>query len=184
MSIRTFIAVDIGALDELVSFEDALEGLGAELKLVAPENIHITLKFLGDTNEELVDDIIEIIRDCAQAIKPFNLEFEGAGAFPNLNYMKVVWVGLKSYGPLETLAQCLNIELRPLGFKPEKRGFRPHITLARVKSKKKKDALKKLVISYKDKHFAEFDVNNIRLKKSELSSSGPTYSTLGEVKLE
>ena len=112
------------------------------------------------------------------------LKFKGTGAFPNLNYMKVLWVGLENYSPLETIAKNLNTELLKLGFKPEKRGFKPHITLARVKSRKNKNALKELILNYKDQSFTELDVDNIRLKKSVLGSTGPTYYTLGEIKLE
>ena len=79
MSVRTFIAVDIGPMDELVSFEDQISKTGAEVKLVEPENIHITLKFLGDTSEDLVDDILEMIRQSCSGIKGFRLEFCGAG---------------------------------------------------------------------------------------------------------
>ena len=184
MTIRTFIAVDIGALDELVNFEDALGRLGAELKLVEPENIHITLKFLGETDEELVDDIMGIITESSADIKPFKLELIGAGAFPNLNYLKVLWVGMKNYEPLEIIAKNLDSKLTQLGFKSEKRGFKPHITLARVKSRKKKNAIKDLLIKNKNMVFAEVEVKNIRLKKSVLDSRGPTYYTLGEVSLE
>jgi 2'-5' RNA ligase len=184
MSIRTFIAVDIGPLDEFVNFKEALDDINADLKSVAPENIHITMKFLGDTNEELINDIIEIIRQCSKDIKPFKLEFKGAGAFPNLNYIKVLWIGILNYGPLETIANNLNSEMTKLGFKPEKRGFKPHITIARVKSRKKKNELKNLLIQNKDRHFADFSVDNVRLKKSILDSTGPTYYTLSEIKLE
>ena len=184
MKIRTFIAVDIGPLEELVNIEAALRDVGADLKLVAPENIHITLKFLGDTSEDSVEEIIEIISECAKDIKPFKLQFKGTGAFPNLNYMKVLWVGLENYGPLETIAKNLNTELSKLGFKSEKRGFKPHVTLARVKSRKNKTALRELILNYKDQSFTELDVDNIRQKKSVLGSTGPTYYTLGEIKLE
>jgi 2'-5' RNA ligase len=184
MSLRTFIAVDIGPLPELVSFEESLRNSGADLKLVEPDNIHITLKFLGETDEGVVEDIIGIIEQCSAEIQPFKLEFKGSGAFPNLNYLKVLWIGIKNYSPLEQLATCLDNELTTLGFKAEKRSFKPHITLARVKSPRAKKQLKRVIEHNKDKFFEEFDVKHIRLKKSVLDSRGPTYYTLGEVTLD
>ncbi len=183
MTLRTFIAVDIGPLDELVAFEHELEAIGADLKLVAPENIHITLKFLGNTSEALVEDITETIKDCSKEIKPFKLEFKGAGVFPNLNYIKVLWVGINDQGILGPLADDLDSKLTKLGFKSEKRGFSPHVTMGRVKSPKNKKALKELIMQNKDKFFCELNIDNIRLKKSILASKGPTYYTLAEINL-
>jgi 2'-5' RNA ligase len=181
MTIRTFIAVDIGSLDDLINFEEELQDSGAELKLVEPDNIHITLKFLGDTREELVPKINEIISDASENVEPFRLQFKGAGAFPNLNYMKVLWVGIIDPGPLPTIAKELDLNLHKLGFKSESRQFRPHITMGRVKSKRNKDALKKVIMNSKNREFGEININSIRLKKSVLDSKGPTYYTLGEI---
>lgn len=184
MTLRTFIAVEIGALDELVKFEDEIRGTGAEVKLVEPENIHITLKFLGDTDDELVDNIIEIIRESGRGIKPFKLELRGTGAFPNLNYMKVLWVSINGYEPLVAIANSLNTKLKKLGFKSDKRGFKPHVTIGRVKSKKHKNALKDLLVRNKSRFFHEIKVESVYLKKSILDSMGPTYYNLGKVELE
>jgi len=184
MTIRTFIAVEIGSLEPLVNLEQALRDTGADLKLVEPENIHVTLKFLGPTPEDKVDEIIEIINECSSGVPPFNLVLKGAGAFPNLNYLKVLWVGLENYEPLVPIAQCLDVSLTRLGFKAEKRGFKPHITLARVKTRKKKNAIKDLLVKHKSMEFAEVNVNSIKLKKSILDSTGPTYYNIGEVNLE
>ncbi len=184
ITIRTFIAVEIGPMDELVKYEDDITSTGAEVKLVEPENIHITLKFLGDTPEKMVNDILEIIRESCSGIKPFKLEFQDVGAFPNTNYIKILWVGMKDHEPLEGLAKDLNSKLIKLGFPAEKRGFKPHITLGRVKSRKNKQALKELVIKNKDRNFGVLNVGSVCLKKSVLSPSGPTYSTLDKIELK
>jgi len=183
MTLRTFIAVDIGALEELVKLEDELEAIGANLKMVEPKNIHLTLKFLGDTADDQVEEIVKIIEDCVKDLKPFNLELEGTGAFPNLNYIKVIWVGVNDHGILGPVTRNLNSELTSLGFKSENRGFSPHITLARVKSPKNKKQLKELILKHKDKTFQKLQIDKIRLKKSILDSKGPTYYTLGEINL-
>jgi 2'-5' RNA ligase len=184
MNIRSFISVDIGPLDEFVKFEDEISATGAIVKLVAPENIHITLKFLGPTDEELVPEINEIMVDSTKDDKSFNLKFKSAGAFPNLNYMKVLWIGIEDSGPMPELAKSLDAKLNRLGFSSEKRDFKPHVTLGRVKSKKEKNALKKLLINNKDRYFGEITVDSIRLKKSILDSKGPTYYTVVEVPLK
>jgi 2'-5' RNA ligase len=184
MSIRTFIAVDIGSLEPLVNLEQALRDTGADLKLVEPENIHITLKFLGPTPEDNIDEIIEIMNECSSSVSSFNLVLKGAGAFPNLSYLKVLWVGLENYEPLVPIAKCLDASLTRLGFKAEKRGFKPHITLARVKTRKKKNAIKDLLLKNETMEFAEVHVDSIKLKKSVLDSIGPTYYNIGEVNLK
>jgi 2'-5' RNA ligase len=183
MTLRSFIAVDIGPLDELVKFEEEISESGANVKLVEPENIHITLKFLGDTSEELVPKINEIIAESVSDIKPFEIKFNNAGAFPNLNYIKVLWVGIDDIGPLPEIAKRLDSNLKNLGFKSDSRGFKPHITVGRVKTKRNKNLLKRLVINSKDRIFGKLLVNKICLKKSILDSRGPTYYTIGEVNL-
>jgi 2'-5' RNA ligase len=183
MTIRAFIAVDIGARPELVEIESALDNIGADLKMVEPENIHITLKFLGDTDEGIIDDIIGIIQDCTTETEPFNLELKGTGAFPNLNYIKVLWIGLENYEPLVPLTKKLNARLVELGFKADGRAFKPHVTLARVKTRKKKNRIKELLINNQSTSFGILPVTAIQLKKSVLDSKGPTYYTLAEITL-
>ena len=184
MTIRTFIAVDIGAKPELVELESALDTLGADLKMVKPENIHVTLKFLGETDEGLVDDIKNTIRECTQGIAPFDLALKGAGVFPNFNYIKVLWIGLVNYEPLVTMAQKLDTEMTKFGFAAEKRAFKPHVTLARVKTRKKKNEIKGLMLKYQDTSFGDFPVNSVTFKQSVLDSTGPTYYRLAEITLE
>jgi 2'-5' RNA ligase len=142
----------------------------------------MTLKFLGDTEEGLVDDIEGIMKQSIQDVKPFDVKLIGTGAFPNLNYMKVVWVGLEGAEPLVSISKTLDREISRLGFKKEKRGFRPHVTVARVKGPKNKDILADVINEYKDVDFGIKNVDCIRLKKSVLHREGPTYSTVREVK--
>lgn len=184
MSLRTFIAVEVGPLDEILKFEQDIRNSGAVVKLVEPENIHITLKFLGNTDEELVEEIVEIMRECSSGIKPFKLKLKGAGVFPNLNYIKILWIGLQNYETLEIIAKNLDAKLNRLGFKSESRAFRPHVTVGRVKSRKNKSALKDLILNNKDRDFGELNVNSVLLKKSVLDSKGPTYYTLDTAELE
>jgi 2'-5' RNA ligase len=181
MSIRTFIGVEVGPLDELVKFEREINDLRVDAKLVEPENIHMTLKFLGDTEEDQIPEIIKIITKSINNIKPFTIKIKEAGVFPNLNYIKVIWVGIIDPGPMPEIAKKLNSQLKSLGFRSEKRGFKPHITLGRVKTRKNKDQLKRLIINNKDRIFGEININSVKLIKSVLDSKGPTYYTLDEI---
>ncbi len=184
MKLRAFISADIGAKPELVELEEALRRSRAPLKLVEPANIHITLKFLGDTEEELTDDITNIMQKCVAGIPPFKLKLSNIGAFPNSNYIKVIWVGLANPDHLITIAKRLNQELSALGFKAERRGFSPHLTLARVKSRRGREALQKILNDYEGHEFGEVDINCIRLKKSDLTREGPIYTIVKEIDLE
>ncbi|UCF08789.1 MAG: RNA 2',3'-cyclic phosphodiesterase [Thermoplasmata archaeon] len=182
MPFRAFIAVDVDAPTRLADLKRGLGESGASLKLVDLENIHLTLKFLGDTDEGLVENIAEIMKSSIEGVEPFTMELAGTGVFPNPNYMKVIWVGLVNADPLVAVAKTLDNEISKLGFKREKRGFHPHITVARVKGPRKKNQLQQILKDYRDEVFGTQRVDCIKLKKSVLSREGPTYSTVEEVK--
>jgi len=180
---RGFIATDIVAFPKLLEFEKEINNTGANIKPVEPENVHITLKFLGDTNEDLLEEIHEIIKNVVKGFNPFNIKLEGAGVFPNQNYIKVIWIGIKQWEKLESIAQKIDEHLHDKGFKKEKRKFSAHLTIARVRSAKNKEKLIQIIEKYKDFDFAEIKVDSIKLKKSELTSKGPMYTDLKDVRL-
>ncbi len=158
----------------------ALRETGAFLKLVEPQNIHMTLKFLGNVAEEHVPRIKEMMVEAVKNIEPLNIQLVGAGAFPNLNRMRVIWIGTRGADRLVDVASYLEEELESLNFRREKRGFSPHITIARVKSPKNIGSLKRLLSEHKDEFFGEQLVESIRLKKSDLRPQGPIYSVVEE----
>lgn len=180
---RGFIAVDIPVNKKLIDMENEIKNTGADLKLVEPQNIHVTLKFLGDTEEEKIDEIEEIIKNSVKGLNPFNIKLKGLGVFPNKNYMKVVWIGLENAEKIGEIAKKIDKHLENMGFEPEKRGFSAHLTIARVKSPRNKEKLIQLFEKYKDFEFATIDVNSFKLKKSDLTPKGPIYTNLREVKL-
>lgn len=182
MTFRAFISVDVEVEPKFEEFWSRLKGSNAQLKLVDLENIHLTLKFLGDTDEALTEGIVGAMTLSVEGVEPFTMELKGTGAFPNLNYMKVIWVGLENADALVTIAKKLDSELTKLGFKREKRGFRPHITLARVKGARNKKILAQILKENETESFGSQNVDCIRLKKSVLSREGPTYTTVKEVK--
>ncbi len=182
MAFRAFISVDMDSTPKLMEFSERLRGSNAPLKLVDFNIIHLTLKFLGETEEALIYDIENVMTLSVQGIEPFTIDLKSAGAFPNLNYMKVVWIGLEKADPLVTIAKTLDNELSKFGFPREKKGFRPHITVARVRGPKNKHILADILKEYQDEVFGSQRVENIRLKKSVLSREGPSYTTVREVK--
>jgi len=180
---RGFIAIDIPVNEKLLEMEDEIKKTGADLKLVELENTHITLKFLGDTDEEKMDEIQEIIKNSVKGIEPFKIKLKGSGVFPNKNYMKVIWIGMENAEEIGEIAKNIDKQLTSLGFQPEKRGFSAHLTIARVRSPRAKEQLLQVIEKYKDKEFATIDVDTIYLKKSDLTPKGPIYTNLREIKI-
>lgn len=180
---RGFIAIEIGTFPKLAELGSAINKTGANVKIVEPENVHITLKFLGETEETLMEEIESIIKNAVEDVDPFNIQLKGTGVFPNPNYIKVVWIGINQGEKIGEIAHKIDESLSKLRFKKEKRGFSPHLTIARVKSAKNKDKLLQIIEKYRDVEFANISVNSIKLMKSELTPKGPIYTILKEVKI-
>lgn len=180
---RGFIAIDITATPQILTFENEIAKTGADVKLVEPENIHITLKFLGDTDETYIDAIEQAMKESVRGIKPFSIQLRGTGVFPDEKYMKVLWVGISDNGRIEPIAHSIDSSLATLGFKKEARGFSPHLTVGRVRTARNKEKLLPILQHYVDEEFTTQEVQSIVLKKSELTPKGPIYTTIREVRL-
>ncbi|UCF12356.1 MAG: RNA 2',3'-cyclic phosphodiesterase [Thermoplasmatales archaeon] len=180
---RGFIAIDINVTPNVLNLLQDITNSNADVKLVEPQNIHITLKFLGDVQEDNIDEIEQIMENSVKEIDPFTLKLSGTGVFPNQNYIRVVWIGIKDAEIIETISTSIDERLSQLGFKREKRGFSAHLTIGRVKTAKNKQLLLKAIERYKDFEFSTQEVKSIKLKKSDLTPKGPIYTTLREVKL-
>lgn len=182
-TIRSFIAIDIGSqvLDQILTFQKTLLDTGADLKPVEAENIHITLRFLGEVPLSLIDRISGELKTLS--FDPFEASFQGVGVFPNTRRINVVWIGIEK-GVLELVAIHGQVEsrLKRLGIRPDDRGFSPHVTIVRVRSARNRDRLVEAVAAAKDKEFGTFPVDSVRLKRSVLTPKGPVYTTLTEVK--
>jgi 2'-5' RNA ligase len=170
---RCFIAIDIPEeiKEKIMKIEKELEEkIKESAKFVERENLHITLKFLGEIEENKAQKIKEIINSIP--FTPFKIKLKGVGVFPNEKFIRVIWIGGESK-ELEDIAKYLDEKLKSEKFKSEE--FIIHLTIARVKSKVNiSDFLKK----YQGYEFGEFEVDNvsqIKLKKSILTSKGPVY---------
>jgi 2'-5' RNA ligase len=154
------------------------------VRWVKPDNIHLTLKFLGPTDEGLVEPISAILANLCRRVPPFRPQIAGLGAFPNSRNPKVVWVGMPG-GMIELAAfqQLLEDALAHLGFAREKRLFSPHLTLGRVKEGRGKKELEQLIEEYRNKDLGTVAADTIVFFKSDLQPSGPVYSALKTIRL-
>ena len=180
--IRSFIAFDIESeevLAKLAAVQKLLRETGADLKFVEPQNIHVTMRFLGDISPAMVDKIHEALKNVK--FTPFVIKLCGLGVFPSLNYPRVVWAGMTiGADQLKSIYEQLEPQIRALGFAADDHGFSPHLTIARVRSAAAKQHLAELVTKKADYEFGMINADCLRLKRSQLSPKGPTYSTLRE----
>lgn len=182
-TIRAFFSFDIedqAVIRRLTQVQGRLLSSGADLKSVKPQNIHLTIRFLGDISPTMVDAIYEEMKQIS--FSPFTVELNGLGAFPKLTYPRVIWAGIRQGAEeLQNVFGQLEPRLRGLGFKPDNKGFSPHLTIARVRTGRNKVELVKRIQELENYEFGAIKVNCLRLKKSDLTPRGPIYSTLREV---
>ncbi len=182
-TIRSFIAFDINnpsVLEKFSEVQDVLVKTGADLRLVEPRNIHMTIRFLGDIQTTLVEGILETMKQVE--FTTFDCEIHGLGVFPNLRYTRVVWAGMgKGSDELKKVSEQLELHLGKLGFQHDPKGFSPHLTLARVRTGRNKEELANQIQALTNYDFGVVRADCLKLKKSVLTPKGPIYSTLGEV---
>jgi len=179
--IRSFVALDLpsavhGALNKL---SRELQQSGAPVSWVCAENIHLTLKFLGNVPEENIAAIGEALREVAAATPPFRLQPYGCGAFPALRNIRVVWVGLRGDDAvLKALQSDVEKALAPLGFEPEGRPFKAHLTLGRARGRGHMQKLQEALLTRQSFEVEAFDVTELVLYKSDLRPDGARYTPL------
>jgi len=182
--IRSFIAVSVNKpdiVDKICRVQEELSRCGGRLKLVESENLHITLRFLGEVLESQLQQVYEKVL-LKLEWRPFLVRLKGVGAFPNERRPRVVWIGVEEgHDELIDLSRQIENGLRKLGFPKESKEFHPHVTIARVKIPGNVGSLGKLFSAYREFVFGEFTVEKVELKKSVLTPKGPIYSTLKEV---
>ncbi len=170
---RAFIAIEVPYFKSIEKLQSAIEG---KFKAVEPENIHLTLKFLGEIREGDVDKIASFVGSCKP--EKFTMRLKGIGFFPNENYIKVVWIGVEDGKIVSDVMKCIDSRLTTMGFKKE-RSYVPHITVARVKGRIDMDKLQ----PFKNMVFGDVDVDKIKIKKSTLTQDGPIYEDVAVISL-
>ncbi len=183
MRFRAFISADISPSDSLVTLLEQLRETRADLKVVRPTNLHFTLKFLGDTEEELVGEIADRMRESVEGTKAFTVKLEGIGAFPSMSNIRVIWVGIDDGRHLSGIATRLDSSLEKIGLARDRKGFKPHLTVARARSGRGLDIVQELIVANAATDFGVYAIDEIVLKKSVLTPQGPRYSNITEVML-
>ncbi|MFC2091805.1 RNA 2',3'-cyclic phosphodiesterase [Elusimicrobiota bacterium] len=186
-SVRLFIAIPLseGIRDRLSVFQEKLKKAVPNEKVswVLPFNIHLTLKFLGETENSKIDKVKKKMFDAAKNISGFTVQIKNCGVFPDPKRPRVIWVGcIDNTGNLAEISKRLNSSLRSIGFEKEKKSFNPHLTIGRIRYLKDRPGSLEYIIS-EDVDFDRMQVKEIRLIKSRLLSSGAEYETLDRVLL-
>ena len=185
-TIRTFIAIELPEkiIYTIKKVQEEIKSYGLKIRWVRPENIHLTLKFLGDTKAADTENVARAVSESVTDYPPISLAVKGIGVFPGIKRPRVIWLGVSNQlDVLTTFQKTLDEKLEAIGFPKEKRPFRGHLTLGRIKSKidpkTLNDALKEFT-RFESEHFL---ADRIILYKSDLKPNGPVYTKLIETYL-
>jgi len=185
-SIRTFIALELppAVFSLLHKVQQDLKRINIRARWVRPENIHITLNFLGDINPGDIDKIGVAMTAAAIEFPPVTLTVRGIGVFPGIKRPRVIWVGLGGdIRSLLSLQSRLEQELAGAGFPKDKRAFKAHLTLGRIKQSAGPAVNRQMISEYATLSSDEFSCNQVILFKSDLKPSGAVYSKLKQTNL-
>jgi 2'-5' RNA ligase len=184
MSIRSFFAVDIkekSIVDQIKQIQNELALPNTRINFVTPENLHLTLKFLGNIDENILTDLEKEAKKIS--FSNFDIEFIGMGCLPSFSYINAIYIGIsKGFEQLASIAKQLNSLSNQFNFKKETRPYRAHLTIGRLKRVGDKNQLIEKIKSYKEHNFGNVSINEFILKKSELKPDGPVYNTIFQVK--
>jgi 2'-5' RNA ligase len=181
--VRAFIAVELDSqlLPKVLELQREILSVGADIKAVEPENIHFTLKFLGEIPQTTVDEVTSSMNKLN--FNSFAVELRGIGCFPNMRNPRVIWIGVSTgEDAFGRLSRQLEDHLRGNNLKSEGERFTAHLTIGRVRSGRNKAAVIKKVGELLNAEVGRMTVRSVKLKKSTLTSRGPIYTTLSEVK--
>jgi 2'-5' RNA ligase len=185
---RIFVAVDISdeAKRRAAEYCAALRREFPNLRVgwEKPEKLHLTLKFLGDTNEKQLSRLTEVVENAAEQIKQFKLQIAGTGVFPSPRNARILWLGVNDEkGSLRKISEVLEAECERIGFAVEKRSFKAHLTIARLREPHKATEIagKHLENGFEP---IEFEVSDIVIYESKLQPTGSIYSVVSKHKLE
>jgi 2'-5' RNA ligase len=183
-SLRSFVAIEIpleiqkNIYKETTSLRTELDGL---VRWVATENVHLTLKFLGDVSPSNVEFLIQMLRKEAENVHGFTIHLTGLGLFPSLKRPRVIYVGIHAPAGLEAIQRGIEAASRRLGYAPEERHFSPHLTLGRVRqnlSAVEQQKIRQSIESTQVDVPGTARVDSVHLYKSELKPTGSVYTRI------
>lgn len=183
---RCFISINLDddLKREIETATETLRKTRSDVKWVTVENLHITLKFLGEIHDDLIPAVKERLSQVSLSHAPSEIKLHGAGIFPDSKRPRVIWLGMKDSDRLKKLQADIEDSMATLGFEKEGRGFSPHLTIGRVRSMMGKDPLVRAVGTLKDKDFGNIEVKRVSLMKSELRPAGAQYAPVAEFDLK
>jgi len=182
---RSFIAIEVptaikASIDGIIR---AVSGEARGIRWVSTENIHLTIKFLGDVRDDIVAEIENRLKLIGKRYHPFSVGIRGLGSFPNFNNPNVLWLGVEASDQLEALYREIDVTLSDMGFQKDNRRFSPHLTIARVKDRHNIGPVLKELSTYKDAFFGTIEIREILLMKSVLKPSGAEHSKAAVIEL-
>ena len=182
---RIFIAVKVDAGAEMIRIISSFKALlgGESIKWVDLVNIHLTLAFLGDTEEKKIKILSAILKDQCAGFGSFNFVLHGTGLFKNYRDPRVIWIGIGSSEKLANLNSIIADGLKDAGFYSEDRAFKPHLTIGRIRSIKDINNLKSVIEKYHDTEIQNVIVEEVILYESILMQTGPLYKPLAKFSL-
>lgn len=184
---RTFIAIELdeNLKNKLLSFIQELTSVSQNIKWVNKQGMHLTLKFLGELDEDKIPLIRSSLEKTAKKFDVFSIQIKGTGAFPpGKKNPRVLWVGITENDSLHDLQTDVETECELLGFPREKRKFSPHLTLGRVKGHSQLGGVLSLLDKNQNTQFGEMDVKKITFFQSRLKPTGAEYKVLSEFDLK
>jgi RNA 2',3'-cyclic 3'-phosphodiesterase len=177
---RLFVAIKINPdkefLNQVHSLETSLQH--ERIKWVEDHNIHITLKFFGETEEKQIPGIISVLKNVSAVSKSFSYSLKNLGIFGSSYEPRVIWIGLEPYQELVDLMKKIQSEMIPLGFEPDRQNLVPHLTLGRIKYLKDKPLFQRTIDRYKSVASSEMKAESFILFESILKKEGPVYVAL------
>jgi len=182
---RLFAAIKIHPSPQFLEIFTALSELlkHERIKWVEPHNIHITLKFFGDTDEKDIPAIKKALQAAATGSKPFTMKINRTGIFGSRYDPRVIWFGIDPDPSLEILAKNVLAELQKAGWEPDRQNFVPHLTIGRIKEIRDKNLFRQMIDKFRDSKVQEQPVLEIILYESILHREGPQYVKLGSFQL-
>lgn len=183
MNLRLFIAIDIPEQikEEISDLIEILKKYDADVKWIQPDNLHLTLKFLGETSDTLPEKIRESLLPIVSSYEPFFISIRSTGVFPHEKHPRVLWIGIVDSDRLQSLKGDIDQKLSSVGFPMDDKNFHPHLTLGRVRSNKGMLSLMKDFRMFHEKFFGDCIVDRIKLMKSDLKPKGPVYTCLHDL---
>ena len=184
---RSFFAVELNA--EIAAgirrIQGALRDRAVGVRWVRPEGIHLTLKFLGEVDQDRIEAIAHTAGEVIQGICPFTVEIRGGGGFPSAKNPRVIWIGVEDHSVmLKQLQARIEAGMAELGFTQERRGYTPHLTVGRLRSGKGSKTVAQALDAIRASDLGKMEVREIILFRSHLKPTGAEYTKLGSFSLE